>query len=216
LCGERKARRTCPALGKQICTVCCGTKRLKEIHCPSDCAYLATSREHPPAAVVRRQTQDVDSLVQHVRDLNRRQSQVFFVIAAFLARYKSPELQPLIDADVAEAAAALAATFETAGRGVICEHRPSSLPAERLTRGLKALLAEAAGAGSSGFDRDAAVVLRRIEGAARGAARAEPANRTAFLDLLGRVIHAPGDGVDEGDGAAGKTDVREPNRLIVP
>src|SRR4029079_6022625 len=48
LCGVRRARRGCPALGKQICAVCCGTKRLVEIQCPSDCAYLATAREHPP------------------------------------------------------------------------------------------------------------------------------------------------------------------------
>ena len=52
--------------------------------------------------------------------------------ATFLARYEAPELQPLIDDDVAEAMAALAATFETASRGVIYEHRPASLPAERL------------------------------------------------------------------------------------
>ena len=31
VCGQRKARRECPALGQTICTVCCATKRLVEI-----------------------------------------------------------------------------------------------------------------------------------------------------------------------------------------
>ena len=113
-----------PALGKQICAVCCGTKRLVEIACPSDCAYLASAREHPAAATLRQHQHDVALLVRFVRDLNERQSQLFFLLATFLLRYNPPELQPLIDEDIAEAAAALAATFETASRGVIYEHQP--------------------------------------------------------------------------------------------
>jgi len=210
LCGERKARRTCPAVGKQICSVCCGTKRLTVIQCPSDCVYLASAREHPPAAVVRRQEQDVDRLVQFLHDLNTRQSQLFFLIGSFVARYKSPELHPLIDDDVAEAAAALAATFETAARGLIYDHRPASLPADRLATGIKALLAEAAGNGGSAFDRDAGVVLRRVERAAREVRKSEPANRSAFLDLLGRMIRTPEESPSD------RTAAPERSRLIVP
>ncbi|HEY2829329.1 MAG TPA: hypothetical protein VGJ88_04370 [Thermoanaerobaculia bacterium] len=190
--------------------MCCGTKRLTAIQCPSDCVYLASAREHPPAAVVRRQEQDVDRLVPFLRDLNARQSQLFFLIGSFLARYKSPELQALIDDDVAEAAAALAATFETAARGVIYDHRPSSLPADRLATGIKALLTEAAGNGGSAFDRDAAVVVRRVERAARDVRKNEPANRSAFLDLLGRMIRTPEESSARTGAAA------EPSRLIVP
>ena len=147
LCGEQKARRACPALGKQICAVCCGTKRLTQIACPSDCVYLAVAREHPPAVAVRRQQHDVAALVRYMRDLSERQSQLFFLIVTFLLRYQPPELHPLIDEDVAEAMGALAATFETAARGVIYEHRAASLSAERLVSGLKPLLAEAGQAG---------------------------------------------------------------------
>jgi hypothetical protein len=188
LCGARRARRGCPALGKQICAVCCGTKRLTQIQCPSDCAYLATAREHPPAAAVRQQQRDLGLMVQFMRDLNQRQSQLFFLIAMFLARYEPPELQPLIDDDVREAAAALAATFETASRGVIYEHRPASLPAERLMAQLKPMLAEAGKGGGSSFERDAAVVLRRVEDAAREARALEPENRRVWLEIVGRVI----------------------------
>src|SRR5438093_4009140 len=108
LCGQRKARRACPALGKQICAVCCGTKRLVQIQCPPDCAYLATARDHPPAATVRQQQRDLGLLVQFMRDLSERQSQLFFVVNSFLVGYRPAELQPLVDDDVAEAAAAQA------------------------------------------------------------------------------------------------------------
>ena len=126
--------------------------------------------------------------MQFMRDFSERQSQLLFAILTFLARYDPPELQPLIDDDVGEASAALAATFETASRGVIYEHRPASLPAERLMSALKPLLANAGQGGGSSFERDAAVVLRRIEEAARDARALEPDNRRALLDLIGRVI----------------------------
>jgi len=209
LCGTRRARRGCPALSKQICAVCCGTKRLTQIQCPSDCAYLASAREHPPAAAIRQQQRDVGLLAQFMRDFNQRQSQMFFLMATFLARYEPLELQPLIDDDVREAAAALAATLETASRGVIYEHRPASLSAERLMSALKPLLAEAGKGAGSSFERDAGVVLRRVEEAAREARALEPDNRRVLLDVIGRVMtRTPAD-----EGAAQPTS--EP-RLIVP
>jgi hypothetical protein len=185
---------------------------LTQIQCPSDCAYLASAREHPAAVVVRQQQHDVALLVQFMRDFSQRQSQLFFMIATFLARYEPPELQALIDDDVAEAAAALAATFETASRGVIYEHRPASLPADRLATTLKPMLLEAGKGGGSVFERDAGVVLRRMEEAARDARAGSPSDRRAFLDLLGRVVRKT-DAPDSGEESGAAPD--EP-RLIVP
>ena len=188
LCGTRRARRGCPALGQQICAICCGTKRLVQIRCPSDCTWLASAREHPPAVVVRQQQHDVALLVQVMRDLTERQSQVFFLLSTVLVRYEPPELQPLLDDDIGEAATALAATLETAARGVIYEHRPASLSAERVMTALKAVLAEAGRGAGAPFDRDAAVVLRRLADAVVELRALEPGNRRLLLDLLGRVI----------------------------
>jgi hypothetical protein len=185
LCGIRKARRGCPAIGRQICAFCCGTKRLVEIQCPPDCTWLASAREHPPAVVVRQQQQDVGLLMHFLRDFNRRQSQLFLMVGTFLVRYEPPELQPLIDEDIVEAMGALAGTFETAARGVIYEHRPESMAAERLLGALKPVLLEAGQGGGSAFERDAAVVLRRVADAAR---ETSGENRRAFADLLTRVI----------------------------
>src|SRR5437762_965230 len=209
LCGQRKARRSCPALGKQICAVCCGTKRLVQIHCPPDCVYLASAREHPPAAIVRQQQRDLALLVQCMRDLGERQSQLFFLVNRFLVRYQPPELQSLVDDDVAEAAAAMAATLETSARGVIYEHRPASLPAERLMTALKPLLAQAGGGGGTAFERDAAVVMRRVEEAAREVRTDDESNRRALLDLLGRVLRRK-------DDAEPPTETPDAPRLILP
>ena len=39
-CGQRKGKRSCPALGGTICSLCCGQHRLGEIKCPADCVHL--------------------------------------------------------------------------------------------------------------------------------------------------------------------------------
>jgi hypothetical protein len=214
LCGIRRARRGCPALGRQICAVCCGTKRLVEIQCPADCPWLASAREHPPAAAVRQQQRDIASFVEFVRDFSERQSQLFFLTATFLLGYEPPQLHPLIDDDVAEGVAALASTFETASRGVIYDHRPASLAAERMVAGLRPLLLDAGRGAGSAFERDAAVVLRRVEESVHQLHRQDPDNRRTFLELLRRVIReAPRpDGSTDRAAAAAPA----PQRLILP
>jgi hypothetical protein len=186
LCARRKAKRACPALGRSICPLCCGTKRHTEIACPPDCAYLTSSREHPSAAVLKHEHADVARFIDSVRDLNTRQGELFLRINSALAAYRPSELQSVVDQDVVDAAAALAATFETASRGVIYDHRPASFPAARLATALKAVVVEAGANGGTAFERDAAVVLRRIEAAARGFGSASH-KPTAYLELIARL-----------------------------
>ena len=213
LCGIRRARRSCPAVGQQICAVCCGTKRLTQIACPTDCPWLLSAREHPAAAVVKQQQRDIGLLMQMMRDFDQRQSQLFLMVCTFLKKYPSSELQPLVDDDVAEAMAALASTYETAARGLIYEHRPASLPAERIVATLRPVLANAGEGGGSAFERDVAVVLRHTEEAVRDVRAADPANRRAFLDFLIRVVVRRPSG--EEAAAAGEPPA-EPSRLIIP
>jgi hypothetical protein len=192
--------------------VCCGTKRLTEIACPPDCTWLASAREHPAASIVRQQQRDIAALVQVMRDFSERQSQLFLGVATFLVRYEAPELHPLVDDDVAEALEAAAATYETAARGLIYEHRPASMAAERLLGALKPLLAKAGQGGGSAFDRDAAAVLRRTAMAVSEVRGADPQNRHAFVELLARVIVHRGE-PDEADHA---TEPPPSSRLILP
>jgi hypothetical protein len=157
---------------------------------------------------------DLELLLGHVRDLNQRQTELFFLINTFLMRYEPPELQPLFDADIADAAAALAGTFETAVRGVIYEHRAASLPADRLVTALKPVITEAGARAGSGFERDAAFVMRRIESAVRATAGDPASPRRAYVELLRRVMK---EGGEQASGASGASNTAggETPRLII-
>jgi len=187
LCGQRKGRRDCPALAKTICTVCCGTKRLTEIACPSGCVYLASAREHPAAVVKRQQERDVTVLLPTIRNLTERQYQLFFLVQTVIARHKPEGFARLVDDDVAQAAAAMAATLETSARGVIYEHAAASVVAQRVANEMKTMLAEMRQQGATVYDREAAIVMRAIEQGARDA-RTSGGGDTAYLDLMARLL----------------------------
>ncbi len=148
--------------------------------------------------------------MQFVRDFSDRQSQLFVMIATFLVRAAadSGDLHSLLDDDVADAMRSLAATFETSVRGVIYEHRPQSLPAQRIVTNLKPLLVEAGKSGGTAFERDAAVVMRRLERAVDEVRTADPADRRALLAMLERIF---------AKSAAGDPEpAAEEPRLIIP
>jgi hypothetical protein len=123
-----------------------------------------------------------------VRSLNDRQTDLFVLFAGMISRHAGEDLHRLADQDVEQAAGALAATLETAERGILYDHRPSSLPAQRLLTEIQGTLQELAKEGGHGLDRDAAVVLRRIEQGAKQAGQLLPGGETAFQQLLGRAI----------------------------
>lgn len=186
-CGHRKGRRECPALGQTICAFCCGTKRLTEIQCPPHCGYLASAREHPAAAVRRQQEHDVATLLPTIRHLTERQYQLFFLFQTLVARHVPEGFSRLTDDDVADAAGTFAATLETASRGVIYEHPPQSVVAQRLITGMKALLAQMKEQGATAYDHEVAIVLRSIEQGAREIRKVSPGH-TGYLDLVGRLL----------------------------
>jgi hypothetical protein len=157
--------------------------------------------------IVRQQERDAAVLIEAMRQMSPAQSDLFLLIGSFLRDYETLELQDLRDEDVADACASLAATFETSARGVIYEHRPGSLPAERLVSAIKPLLVEARRGGGSGFERDAAFALRTLGQTAVRAHALEPSNRSAFVDLLRRTIPTPGHAAPA---------VPEAPRLILP
>jgi len=166
--------------------VCCGTKRLTEIACPPDCPFLASSRAHPPASVRRQHERDTASMAAMLEGLDERQQQLCWLVLQPVLAFADPFLTPT-DADVAEAAAALAATYETAGKGLIYEHRAGSLVGQRLGADIRRVLAEAGIDSSRTLERDAAVVLRRVEAAARAAGRQGSAGPASLLEAVRRV-----------------------------
>jgi hypothetical protein len=188
VCDRRKPRRACPALGQTICAVCCGTKRLIEISCPSDCVHLTVAREHPAAVVRRQQEHDVALLMPALRSLTERQHQLFFLFHSVIARHTPEGFARLNDDDVAAAAAATAATLETATRGVIYAHAAESPIAQRLSRELTAMLEEVRQHGTTVYDSEAALALRAIEAGARETRTRTDGGPTAYLSLMGRLL----------------------------
>jgi hypothetical protein len=218
VCRQHRARRQCPALGRTICAVCCGSKRQVEINCPADCGYLAASLVHPPASVRRQQERDL-GFVMAMRDgLTAQQSELFLALLSFVAGLHADPLLKLQDDDVAEGAAALAATAETADRGLIYEHRPPSLVAQRFVTDAKAFLAslaaEADAATARRLERDAAVVLRHLETGVRGVRTVVDDGPATALGIIGRFI-AAARASRRADGEAARPRVEPPRPLLV-
>lgn len=209
-CGQRKARRSCPALGQTICTVCCATKRLVEIDCPEGCPHLASAREHPAAQVKRQQERDAAVLYPSIRHLTERQYQLFFLFQSAIARHTPDGFTRMVDEDVAQAAAAAAATLETAARGVIYEHSPNSLPAQRLASELTTMLGQIRAQGATVSDAEAAIALRAIEQGARNAGKVDPSD-TAYVSLIARLLQ-----VRRASAGSAKEADTGPSPLILP
>jgi hypothetical protein len=156
----------------------------------------------------KRNERDLAMLLGIVRDFTHTQSELFILVVTTISRHAAPELTPLVDEDVGEAAATLAATFETASRGVIYEHQTTSLNAGRLATALKAVFQQAGKSGGTPFERDAALVLRQVEAGVRSTRAAEPDNPRAFLGLIERTMRKTDPAAD--------TSPEPSSRLIVP
>jgi hypothetical protein len=200
LCGVRRAKRECPGTGRTICPVCCGTKRQVEIDCPLSCAYLTSARQHPPSVVQRRQERDLRFFLPFVSELTEAQFKLFLFLQSALLKHAGTADPAPNDHDVAEAAGAVAATLETAQKGVIYEHQPPGIPARHVAAELRRAFAEVVhGQGVSGrLERDAAVVLRRLEQGAKTAAEGLAGDEPpVFLNLLSRLMLARAAGREE-------------------
>ena len=215
LCTRRRAGRDCPAVGRRICSVCCGTKRQAEINCPPDCGYLRASQAHPPAVTQRQQERDMLFVLPMMQGLTTRQQEILVLIQGFL-RTERPDAAALVDDDVARAARALADTYETASRGIIYEHVAALPAAARLGADIKALIERTDSQGITLRDADVAVALRRVERAAGAAGKALPGGATAFLGLLKRILRDPGPAGPAGPPASGESADPAAPGLIIP
>jgi hypothetical protein len=213
LCGQRRARRACPAVGATICAVCCGTKRLREIACPADCGYLSAAREHPAAVVQRRQEQDARFYAPIVGELSEPQYRLLLLFQAVSLKVAEGAMPPLRDDDVADAANAVASTLETAEKGILYEHRAGSLPARLLADELSAAIDEVSRSERRPrtLKPDAVAALRRLRQGALDAASAMPGDDPpVFLGLMRRMMAAVAETTPRADAPA------PPQRIIIP
>ena len=207
MCGARPARRACPALGRDICPVCCGTKRLSEVQCPDTCGYLHTAQQHPPVATRRRDERELMFVASALHHTSEQQRAIFALLQSVIARHARAAMPPLLDRDVAEACSALASTFETAARGIIYEQHAASAPAERLASDLRQHIEQALHPSQRPVDRDLAIALRATQTMATGAAVDLDGGDRAYLEFIERKMGRGEDAADAGAARGG---------LIVP
>lgn len=127
------------------------------------------------------------ALMPGLQGLTEAQQRLFLLSLTLIHRFRGEGLEAARDIDVADAAGALASTYETESKGLIYEHRAGSLPAQRIVGELRTVFEPLGRERPSAFARDAATVLRRLEQLARGAGKAPPADPFSFLALVGRV-----------------------------
>jgi hypothetical protein len=115
----------------------------------------------------------------------------------------------MLDVDVADAASALASTFETAAKGVIYEHQPHSLPAQRLASHFRdALDRLSRDTQARTIERDATAALRGIECGVHEVQRgSHPAD--GYMAVIQRLIRPY-------EQAPSAVEERRPSGLVVP
>jgi hypothetical protein len=217
LCQSRQARRACPALDREICPVCCGTKRETEIRCPETCGYLSSSRAHPPVQVRRQQSDDIEALAPGMTGLSEPRQQLYLFTLTLLERFRGDGLDAAVDSDVVSGLEALAASYDTAARGLIYEQQAATAPAQRLAAGIRSVFEELGRGRPSAFAADAAEVLRRLADRARSLTADAAGSQRRFLDLAARVARRFGS-PDEAEAGPGAPIAQPPagSGLIIP
>src|SRR3954447_4874479 len=132
ICQKRRARRFCPAVGGDICTLCCGTEREVSLTCPLQCEYLqeAHKREKPlEIAEAQISNPDIRVTEEFVRD--HEELLLFCIYSLVEAALRTPGAN---DSDIMEVLAALIQTHRTLDSGLVYETRPENTVALSIHR----------------------------------------------------------------------------------
>jgi hypothetical protein len=155
-------------------------------------------------------------MLPFVAELSEPQTELLLILQGVILRHSKDAVPSLRDEDVSAAASAVAATFETADKGIIYNHQASALPAQRLVTELERFMADLrreASAHTARLTRDASVALRVIAKAAEAAAKAFPEEPLhAYLKLTERMASPVGEPQD----AAAAARNQPGSRLIIP
>ena len=140
ICEKRKAKRSCPAKGARICSLCCGTEREVSIDCPLDCSYLREIREReyvghldPKNFPFKEISVDGRFLEEHTDLLNG------LARGALEGTLAEPGA---CDFDTRQALEALIETYKTLESGIHYERRPDSIHGRAVFDRLRAVIGE--------------------------------------------------------------------------
>ncbi len=140
ICAKRRARRACPAVNGDICTLCCGTQREVTLTCPLECEYLKEAhRREKPAFPADGELPNSDIHVDEEFLRSHEELLLFSVYSLVKAAFGTPGA---VDSDVVEALEALIQTHRTLEAGLFYETRSQNTIAASIQRSFSASLAE--------------------------------------------------------------------------
>ena len=121
ICGKRRAKRACPAVEGDICTICCGTEREVSLSCPFECEWLIEAHRHEkPIPVAENQISDPDITVTEEFLRSHEELLLFSVYSLVEAALRVPGA---VDRDAMAALEALIQTRRTLESGLVYETR---------------------------------------------------------------------------------------------
>jgi hypothetical protein len=139
ICGKRRARRTCPAVHGDICTLCCGTEREVSLSCPLECEYLQEAHRHEKPVPVEGNQPYPEVVVTD--ELVRKQEELLLFCIYGLVQ-AAMRTEGAIDTDVMAALAALIQTRRTLESGLVYQSTPENAIAAGVQRSFEASLAD--------------------------------------------------------------------------
>jgi hypothetical protein len=140
ICGKRRARRACPAVAGDICTLCCGTEREVTLTCPLECEYLREShRREKPIPLSNGQLANPDITVSEEFIRSHEEFLLFCIYSLVQAAVRTPSA---VDSDVIDALEALIQTHRTLESGLYYETRAQNSIAAGIQRSFEASLAD--------------------------------------------------------------------------
>jgi hypothetical protein len=194
ICDTRKARRHCPGVNGEICSICCGNEREVSISCPLDCPYLAEARLHEKPHVVN--PEEVPNRDVEVTEEFLREHEALLVFLSTKLMKAALGSAGALDSDVREALESLIRTYRTLQSGLYYETRPTNLIAagihQRMQEAVESLRAEIAERNAMPL-RDAEIlgILVFLERVELHENNGRPRSR-AFIDYL-RKYFTPSD-----------------------
>ena len=140
LCGERRAKRACPAVKGDICSICCGTEREVSLACPIGCEYLREAHRHEKSLPVDpKEVSDPDIDVSEHFVRSHEELLLFCVYSLVQAALRTAGA---VDTDVLVALEALIKTYRTTEAGLLYETRPENTLAASVQRAFSDSLAD--------------------------------------------------------------------------
>lgn len=193
ICGKRRARRACPAVQGDICTLCCGAEREVSLSCPLECEYLQEAHQHERPIPVSDEMPNPDISVKEEFLVSHEKLLVF---SAFALSGIAANTPGAVDSDVIAALEALIQTYKTLDSGLVYETRAANNIAARVQRDFSDFLkdyekGERERHGFSLRNSDILTMLVFLHRAGRLNQNGRPRGRM-FMDVLRRM------GVDAG------------------